>query len=99
MSKDHGSVAIKEVEHSVVDALESYPKFMNAVSEGIGIGSMKFMSEILKSLDPLITFDSRLSLNPIEPAYHRDRPIVFLIIYDLDRRHPFFLRLLLSRYL
>ena len=94
MSKDHGSVAIKEVEHSVVDALESYPKFMNAVSEGIGIGSMKFMAEILKSLDPLITFDSRLSLNPIEPAYHRDRPIVFLIIYDLDRRHPFFLRLL-----
>lgn len=87
VSKNHTGVAVKEITNSVIDFLKPDPKFMNAVSQGIGIRPMKFMSEIPQSLDPLVAFDSRLPLNPVELVHHRNCTIILSVVYDLDSRH------------
>jgi len=72
--------------HSQSDLVFTRPEFMDAVSEMGRHGSPKFVSlvpQFLQSVDTSILTDVRLL---IEPVRHSDRPVIFHVEYDSNRR-------------
>jgi len=42
---------VKKVEHPRVNALEAYPKLINAIAQIIGLRSAQFVSELFEALN------------------------------------------------
>jgi hypothetical protein len=65
---------VKKVEHPIVNALEAYPKLINAIAQIIGLRPAQFVSDLFEALNlqsALILSPGWESIKPLQQWYRR----------------------------
>ena len=70
---------MKKIEHAIVHALIPYPKFINVVSQIIGLRASQLVPQISKLLDSPSAFNLHFFGKAIESLKDRDAVVVFFV--------------------
>jgi hypothetical protein len=84
---NHKVAPVKEVEHPIMDALQTDAKLVNAVPEQVGFRAPEFMAQLGKTLQANTALILRLGMKPVEPFQKGDRSVGLLKEYDCRFRH------------